>query len=197
MEPWAAVASAIFAAVSLFSAWLSFRRNELRRDHVLAWSNEAIVALQTLLVLCIDAEPQSPELEVRLRDIRLRLSILTEQGRLFFRNTGLKNHGVDKEAAYTRLRPRILDHLIAAHQVASAWTVANPSEQQRMRLVAQDSVREFVSLAQKEVGRTRTASVDASMAGESIRLRSLLANISPDRLSSKEIQPVHPWGVIS
>lgn len=192
METSATVASAILAAVALLGGWLNYRRNELRRDHVLTWANEAISVLQTLLVLCVDAEPQSPQLDAKLRDIRLRLSILVEQGRLFFRNTVSAEHGADKESAYRGLRPRILDHLVAAHQVASEWPGVNPSDHPLMSMVAEDCVRKFVSLAQQEVGRTRTVSADASSGGEGINLQTLVAQVDSARLNRKQ-SPVWKW----
>jgi hypothetical protein len=57
-----------------------------------------------------------------------------------------------------------------------------------MWAVAEDCRKEFVTLAQKEVGRARTVSVDTGQAGSSIRIRDLLDAVTPQQLA--ELKPV-------
>ena len=70
-----------------------------------------------------------------------------------------------KQPAYRGFRPAILDPIVVVHQIAVAWRAADPDMQLRYRCVAEDCLKTFVSLAQKEVGRSRAASAYASRSG--------------------------------
>jgi hypothetical protein len=186
LEAMGAVVSAILTAVALFASWLSSRKSELRREDVADWANEAITALQTLLLLCIHGDPPIPPAEADRRRVQLLIdtSVLTERGRLFFRNAGPYSVGRDKPRAYRGKRPEILDQLVMAHQIACRWPHAGDEERARMRLVAEDCLKQFVSMIQREVGRSRTVSADTRRRGTGMHLRERMAEISRDRVDS-------------
>lgn len=184
MEAVAAVASVILTAIALFAGWRSNRRNELRTEDVFDWASEAITALQTLLLTCIHGDPPIPAAEAeRLRvEVLIKTSALVERGRLFFRNAG-PHVERDKPRAYRGKRPEILDQLVAAHQVACRWPRASDAERVRMRLVAEDCLKQFVSLVQTEVGRSRTASADTRRRGTGAHLTARMEELDPDRVA--------------
>jgi hypothetical protein len=181
-----AIISALGATVGLFVTWQKWREASLRRGDVLAWANDVIHELQSLLLICILRDPQLEEAaaKARLTDIIFNTSILVERGRLFFKNKVADDLGHEKESAYRGYRPRILDPIVVAHQVACGWVEANEDTRLRMRLIAEDCLKKFVSLAQKEVGRDRTASVDTSQGGEGLHLRHLLSAVNHSRLEA-------------
>lgn len=186
LEATAAIVSAVLTAVALFAGWLSSRKSELRREDVLDWANESIAALQTLLLLCIHGDPPIPAADAERRRVELLIqtSVLTERGRLFFRNAGPFSHGREKHRAYRGKRPEILDQLVAAHQIACRWPRANDDERVRMRLVAEDCLKQFVSLVQLEVGRSRTASADTRRGGSGALLGVRMGELDQDRVDS-------------
>ena len=182
VEQLVAVVSVLLTLAALIGAWWNWRRNELRREDVLGWGSEAIAVLQTLLLICIDDEHAACGPNPRLTDLRFQSSILVERGRLFFRNANPDGEGSWKEPAYRGNRPYILDYLVVAHQIATQWPEAVGADRSRMRLVADDILKKFVSLLQKEVGRDRTASADTRRGGDGANLRQLMAEIDPSRL---------------
>ncbi|MCW3848372.1 hypothetical protein OF829_14100 [Sphingomonas sp. LB-2] len=185
-EAIAATVSAILTAFALFAGWRSSRKNELRTEDVFDWAAEAITALQTLLLITIHGDPPIPAAEAeRLRvEVLVKTSALTERGRLFFRNAGPYSEGREKPRAYRGKRPEILDQLVAAHQVACRWPRASDEERVRMRLVAEDSLKQFVSLVQTEVGRSRTASADTRRRGTGAHLTARMEELDPDRVAN-------------
>jgi hypothetical protein len=185
VNEFAAALSVILAALALLGTYRSWRRRELRRDDVLAWGSEAIAALQTLLLICLDEEQGRGSSNPRLEWVRFTSSILVERGRLFFRNADPDAKGAWKERAYRGYRPAILDHLVTAHQIASAWAAAEGLERTKLRLVAEDCVRNFVTLLQEEVGRDRTASADTGRGGAGADLVELTALLDPRRIESR------------
>ncbi len=174
IEAWAAVVSVAVAALTLAGTWWGWRTRELRHDEVLAWSQEAIAALQTLCLLCrrdlnrADVEADSYEA------IWFSTSILIERGRLFFRNAQAKGYSRHKATAYQGYRTEILDQLLIAHLIAGGFPDALDEDRTKMSRLAEKCRARFVSLAQKEVGRARTRSPDPSVAGVSITLDYLL-----------------------
>lgn len=186
LEAMGAVLSAILTAVALFASWLSSRKSELRREDVSDWANEAITALQTLLLICIHGDPPIPAAEAdRLRvELLIQTSVLTERGRLFFRNAGPYSHGREKPRAYRGKRPEVLDQLVIAHEIACRWPHAGDAERVRLRLVAEDCLKQFVSLIQREVGRSRTVSADTRRRGTGVRLPERLAELPQARVDA-------------
>ncbi|HTN60010.1 MAG TPA: hypothetical protein VL147_00470 [Devosia sp.] len=90
-------------------------------------------------------------------DISRELSILAEQGRMFFKNVPMSDFGIEKEEAYQGLRPAILDQLVFAYFVAQAWTELPDIDREAATEIVVKSENRFVSLLQREVGRKRTA----------------------------------------
>lgn len=175
MEAWAAIISAVLTLVGLFAGWLNWRRAELRREDVLLWANKSIEALQTIQLICAVHERLEQKWIVdKFVELTFTTSILVEQGRLFFKNKPFGSYGVEKPSAYRGLRPRILDYLVIAHQIACEWNDANELEKTCMKVIAEDCQRNFVSMIQKEVGRGRTASADTSQAGNGVHLQTLI-----------------------
>jgi hypothetical protein len=181
----APVFTMIAAIVVIYVRWKRWRESQLRLEQVLSWANEVIEELQSLVLVCQLSEAQ---LEAgKLRDILFRTSILVERGRLFFKNKG--NHGPRKWAAYRGNRPKILDPIVTAHQIAFCLRdEINEDARRRIWAVAEDCREEFVTLAQKEVGWAKTVSVDTGQAGESIRIRELLDAVTPQQLA--ELKPI-------
>ena len=165
--------------------WKAHREGELRRDEVLAWADEAITAMQTLVLLCLLDPKQKPD-PARLADVTFATSILVERGRLFFRNRRRLSHGRHKEPAYRGLRPRILDHLVLAHHIACDLPNANSARRALLGDLATRELKRFVSLAQKEVGRSRTRANGSRAPGQQISLAHELAAMT---LSSRPPQP--------
>jgi hypothetical protein len=186
MEAVAATVSAILAAFALFAGWRSSRKSELRREDVANWADESIAALQTLLLICIHGDPPIPALEAEKRraDLLFQTSILVERGRMFFRNAGPYSEGGEKHRAYRGKRPEILDQLVAAHQIAVRWPRADDEERVRMRLVAEDCLKRFVSLVQLEIGRSRTASAGTRRRGTGALLTVRMEELDPDRVAA-------------
>jgi len=185
---WTILPPTISALAALFGFLLTlilWRESSLRRDDVLVWAKESIVELQTLLLICMEyyKREADPETSERLRSINTRTSILIEQGRLFFRNKPYGNFGIEKEPAYRGLRPRILDSLVLANKISNHFLTADRESRARMRLLAEDCLKRFVSMAQKEVGRNRVRSADASHGGDGSDLWQWLKAIDTKRLN--------------
>ena len=178
----AAVVSAFVALGGLLFAWRTAREAALRKGEVLTWSNRVIRNMQSLVLICQQrGVPQEIEAK-KLVDIYFAASVLAEQGRLFFKNERVGNHGLEKPEAFQGLRPDILDQVVLAHQIAGAFSSAGEEDRRRMCCVAEDAARRFVTLAQKEVGRSRTASAATSKGGRGPTLESLMGGVAPERL---------------
>lgn len=178
--------SAFVASCGALLVWLQWRERRLRQDDVLKWANEVIRAQQTLyLVLYLgDSTFTAAERRSTLARIAVDTSVLVEQGRLFFKNTPHPTYGADRYPAYRGHRPMLLDPIVVSHQIACQWDGATGDEKDRMLVVAEDCVRSFVSMAQREVGRSRTAHEASAMKGEGEKLESLLTKVKPERLAA-------------
>lgn len=173
----AAIGLAVTITLAL-AGLVAYRRAELRRDQVSEWAGRAIESLQTLALLIKPdlLETKRSEIEMRVQQIGIQLSVLTEQGRLFFRNQPANGYGAKKLPAYRGVRPLILDELIIAHQLAMAWSKLATSDQEFAFQTAVVSLKRFVSLVQHEVGRERTASTYTDVHGDGTTFRILLTN---------------------
>jgi hypothetical protein len=190
---WATVA---LTAISIFFGYIAWRVSEnnsrLRRDDVLDWVKECIENLQTLLVKLTEdsvankASGGSPSID----ELALKITVLAEQGRLFFRNKSVA-YGTSKYSAYRGFRPLILDQLIIAYKVARSWQIATEEEKYKLCLVAEDCVKQFVSLAQREVGRVETVDKYSSSAGNSIDLTNLLNNVADVQTGFEKLRKSH------
>jgi hypothetical protein len=178
--------SALIAAAALFLGWRQARERQLRKDDVLKWANETIRSLQTLYLVCYlgDSAFDAKATKSLLAQVAIDTSVLVEQGRLFFRNVPHETYGADRFPAYRGYRPVLLDPIVVMHQIACQWEGATAEERSRMTLVAEDCVKSFVSLAQKEVGRSKTASVDAARRGAGQKLEDLLEAMPEARLAA-------------
>ncbi|MBB3066008.1 hypothetical protein [Limibacillus halophilus] len=184
----ASIISAVVATAALLSTWYWWREKELRRDEVLKWADEAISVLRTLHLLCaVDVSKFTDENPSRkFLDVLFISSILIERGRLFFRNSNDGNqHGREKEKAYQGLRPEILDQLIIAHEIALRWGDADQETRSRMTVISERACRRFLSLAQEEVGRGRTASKYNKLGGDGVDLDALLLSVTDKELASQ------------
>lgn len=181
----AAVVTAIVALVSGFIGWRRARENALRKEDVHNWSNDVIRNMQSLVLICERRNGAlSPEEErAKLLDIFFATSVLAEQGRLFFKNQPAGSYGSDKPEAYRGKRPEILDQVLVAHAIARTFAGTDEAGRKRMGCVAEDAARRFVSLAQKEVGRGRTASAETRRGGTGTSLENLLQGVTAERLA--------------
>lgn len=179
-----AITYGIGPVVGWIAGWIRWRDKQLRRRDVLEWSNQAIAAMETLFLICRYGNSlyDEPGLDKKIKELCISTAILVEQGRLFFKNQPANGYGSDKEAAYRGYRPRILDPLVVAHKIALCWPNANPEDRVRMCIVAEKYLKKFVSLCQKEVGRSRTASAGTRESGDSINLRGLMTDIDQEEI---------------
>jgi hypothetical protein len=178
--------SAFVGACALTVGWLQWRERQLRQDDVLKWAIEVIRAQQTLYLTLFlgDSAFDSATVRSTLAKIAIDTSVLVEQGRLFFKNTPHPTHGAERRPAYRGYRPMILDPIVVAHQIACQWGGATDDEKDRMLVIAEDCVRSFVSMAQREVGRGRTAHGDSALKGEGEKLEALLGKVKPEKLAA-------------
>jgi hypothetical protein len=183
-EFFAAIVSAFVALIGLVVAWRRAREAALRKEDVHTWSNAVIRNMQSLVLVCERRnESLSSEVErAKLLDIFFETSVLAEQGRLFFKNELVGKYGHEKPPAYRGYRPEILDQVLMAHAIARRFASADEASRARMCCVAEDAVRRFVSLAQKEVGRSRTASPEAGKGGVGTSLETLMQGVALERL---------------
>ncbi|HQN50488.1 MAG TPA: hypothetical protein PK913_05440, partial [Phenylobacterium sp.] len=84
----AAVVSAVIGVLTVGGAVVRWREQALRREDVQAWADQAIAALQSLVLLAALPPGRIPpdEARRRLTEVMFATSILVEQGRMFFRN---------------------------------------------------------------------------------------------------------------
>ncbi len=151
-----------------------WRKGELRHNDVLDWSNRCIAVSQTThLVMCRNLDVPTSEQhsdQQKIKELSIEASVLVEQGRLLFKNVegkgSLKGYGRDKSPAYRGIRPKILDWVLLIHEAAQAWENADVSRRRSILLAVEDAERNFVSLAQFEVGRSRTAHFKTSEPGD-------------------------------
>lgn len=178
--------SAIIAAIAALLVYLQWRERRYRKDDVLRWANDVIRNLQTLYITCFLAGDNFEEASVigMHKQIAIDTSVLVEQGRLFFRNVPDAEHGKDRPPAYRGFRPELLDPIVVAHQIACQWDTADTSTRRRMTLVAEDCVRRFVSMAQMEVGRSKTAHRDTARGGRGDTLIELMEDLQADRIEA-------------
>ncbi len=81
------VVSIAIAVIGVYISWKKWRRDVLRTDDVLAWANEVIAALQTVVLICELDEPRKdgePPTS-KLTEVIFSTSILIERGRMFFK----------------------------------------------------------------------------------------------------------------
>lgn len=86
-------------------------------------------------------------------------------------------HGRDKKSAYRGYRTVILDQILIGHAVACAWGAADAETRRKLHVVADECTKEFVSLAQTEVGRSRTVSSVTKKGGTGVGLQALLDGV--------------------
>ncbi len=182
MEVGAAIASALIALLALAGGIFQWRTRELRREEVLVWANQTIDVLQSITLICVLDEDRFPEgyLEPKVCDLLFRSSILVEQGRIFFKNVIRDEFGKEKNEAYRGYRPRVLDHLVVAHQVACHWSRADPMTRKKMGIIADDCLKQFGSAMRREVGRHRTAASGTAAHGAGIHLQSMIDHVPDD-----------------
>ena len=175
----------IVGLAGLMLAWRKYREDSLRRGEVLDWADEAITALQGLVMVCIvGSRPAfAEEANRRLAKIAFDTAILAERGRICFKNRPHGNFGKEKKPAYRGLRPKVLDPLIAAHRIAVRLPDTTGEARVRLQCLAEDYLKDFVSLIQTEIGRERTASLVAQKGGSGFNLEQALAEVHEERVA--------------
>jgi hypothetical protein len=179
--------SALVAIAGVIFTWRKFREESLRRGEVLAWADDCIRIFENLIVAAILVDRSDFEEECRKRVLEAAFDApaLVERGRIFFKNQPHGSYGSQKPPAYRGLRPKILDPLVAAHQIAVRFVSSDGEERIRLQLLAEDYLRTFVSLVQKEIGRERTAAAETKQAGRGFDLKAAM-----DAISSKRVDHV-------
>lgn len=177
--------SALAAALGLILTWRKLREDSLRRGEVLDWANRAITTLEGLVMVCIlrSYPAFKDESAKRLGQIAFDSAILVEQGRIFFKNQQRENFGATKKPAYRGYRPKILDSLIAAHQIAVRLPASDAKTCHALQCIAEDHLKDFVSLIQKEIGRDRTAALVTKEGGSGFNLDVAIAAVDPARVA--------------
>jgi hypothetical protein len=221
LVPWtpadyAEPALALLAFLTVVGGIVDWRARSLRSEDVLQWAHECINCLETLVLLC-EVNLQATEDPTRVDTVIFSTATLAERGRLFFRNQPKRRPTIsdvvlrrwpgppqlEKEPAYRGWRPVILDQLIVAHQIASRLPSTPPDERWKLKVLALQALKRFVSLAQQEVGRSRTASDDPGQAGRHIDLRAMILAVEvaadderaqrrADRESAASVRPAGP-----
>ncbi len=181
---WQTLIAGFFSVGSLIFAIVTSQRRELRREEVHRWADECIICLEKLyLISCVDDDFISIERKNNLRiEIAFESASLVERGRLFFKNEVRDAHGFNKNSAYRGYRPKILDSLVLAHQLARYWPADGDRIEDVRRVVAKKCLQEFVSLAQEEVGRQRAASANALSGGDRVDLNQYLKEMDHTKL---------------
>ncbi|MBW8304744.1 MAG: hypothetical protein K0M78_12585 [Brevundimonas sp.] len=143
-----------------------------------------IDALQGMVLVCLlDESNMGKEAkQTKAVEIAFRTSALVERGRLFFKNRRSGRFGEEKPEAYRGLRPMVLDPIVVSHQIACAWPPATELDRAKLLLLAEDAERKFVSLIQREVGRSRTAAAYTKRSGDGAQLRQLIHDLHEGRL---------------
>ena len=165
--------SLIVAALGVFFGYFSWKKQEIRHESVLQWSNEVIVCLQHMIIHLKHFYKDDKE-GIFLMESVSKTSILIEQGRLFFKNQVVDDHGESKPNAYRGYRPEILDQILIAHLIALNWRGSSVEDRKLLLVSLEDCAKNFVSLAQQEVGRNRTACVETSRGGRHISIEYIL-----------------------
>lgn len=175
-----AAISALISAIAIAFAFYQFRRSQYRTDKVADWANDGIDALQRLNILISDKGGIVTEEEKRrqISEICMRTSVLVEMGRLFFKNE-IKGdgHGAGRPPAYRGYRPIILDPLVLGHEICRDWMNASADRREHLGRIAFDNVREFVSMAQKEVGRGKASSYEPAQGGSGFNLEKMITEL--------------------
>ena len=160
------IITALIALFGLAFTWRKFREDSLRRGEVLAWADDCIMTFENLIVgaILFDQPVFKEESRKRIIDAAFEAPALIERGRIFFKNQPFRSFGQEKPPAYRGLRPKILDPLVAAHQIAVRFIDSDEEARIRLQLVAEDYLKAFVSLVQTEIGRERTAAAETPRA---------------------------------
>lgn len=183
--------SALALAIAILTAGGSsygWRHSKFRYGEVLTWSLEVIRAMQRLqLLLRRDHKNNSgvaehrPEFDREVRESSEAISILAEQGRVFFKNSpgrgALRGWGAGKPPAYRGVRPRVLDYLVACYDAADDRPSADRARRKDLLDAVLEAERQFVSLARCEVGRAGSLSVRTREAGQGSPLDGLLEDL--------------------
>ena len=168
----------------LLITYNKYKISYLRKDDVLKWSSECIYVMHRLFLVSCSGKKFLTDEEIR--KIRFETMIITstliDRGRLFFKNEIIDDYGKEKHAAYRGYRPRILDPLVIFHQVAEYWPSGQRDMSMKRCVILHDCLRDFVSLAQKEVGRDRAASSEALKGGNGVHLPTLLKAVQPHQI---------------
>jgi hypothetical protein len=158
-------------------------KDELRRNEVHAWTDRGIETLITLSISTRYPElVDEADIGERMIELSFASSVLVEQGRLFFKNKPHGDFGKEKPSAFQGLRPKILDELVLAHQIALRWRGSDAIAKRKLSYLAHGALQRFVSLAQLEVGRQRAASDYAAAGGFGINIDRLLSGTALEQV---------------
>lgn len=173
---WAGSAASVFiTAAGFYMGWRRYQSDVLRSRDVAAWADKAIAMLLTV-ELC--AKPDSPvaadEKRKRLSDAYFALSALTEQGRIFFLNVGVRD-GTRSGGTYDGRRPRLLDPLVIAHKAAARMLERPDATDKALHALLVERRKSFVAHVQAEIGRRQSKAKNSSKGGETSDLDALIA----------------------
>jgi hypothetical protein len=176
-----ALMALFIGSMTLLITWKRWRQDQLRKNEVLSWADECVDVLQSIFLVSHTHKKFLNEGELRkIRfELSIKTSVLIERGRFFFRNEVSDDWGNQKPKAYRGYRPRILDHLVIGYQIVTRWPNKNEDEINKRSALALETVQNFVSLAQAEIGRDKVASAEAIKGGDHIELSILMVSVEP------------------
>ena len=134
LEPLAAIASAIFAAVGLLIGYAQWRESQFRKHEVQIWVDECLDCLCKIMLASENRKGILSDEKIYQIMIEsfFRASILVERGRILFKNELSDNFGSEKLKAYQGYRPEILDQIMIGMR-------SHPSGKPLIRGAAPDS----------------------------------------------------------
>lgn len=153
------------------------RLEDLRLDEVRQWGHRCIEVLQTIVLLCAPTRVESPDDAEKIKSLGIEASLLTELGRSYFFNVPSDHWGNEKPTAYRGLRPLILDYVLTGFEISDRWPKASDTERMKLHRAAIMIEQNFVSLLQKETGRSGTRTPETAAPGSGNLLDRLIKQL--------------------
>ncbi len=169
--------SFLAGVIGIWFTYASWKTKELRNDEIFEWSMTAIDILQrTYRHIVALRDSSAPRADAALFfELHLQSSVMVEKGRMFFRNVN-RDDTRDGPNAYQGRRPIILDCLVANSQICQiAPGLHDQPSLAALARISERYTRQFIDLAQQEVGRSKAPLSGAAAAGTGVDVRGELA----------------------
>ena len=150
----------------------------LRLDEVTSWGKDVIESLAAVMVLTDKNSSAVTDRDTRIMELGIKTSALIEIGRLYFKNVSQDQYGTEKDSAYRGYRPLVLDYILVAHEICQRWPdISEEQTKHDLHVAAETALRRFVSLIQKEIGRTGSKDPASARAGNGNPLDQILSEL--------------------